>query len=60
MDNTLMTFLRHSTVGAWYHTAMQHKDPPPFEAALLDPYAQRITTGIAMVGGVLMLPILFW
>jgi Bacterial PH domain len=39
---------------------MQHKDPAPFEAAALDPYAERITTGIAMVGGILMLPVLFW
>jgi Bacterial PH domain len=39
---------------------MQKKNPAPFEAAPLDPYAERITTGIAMVGGVLMLPALFW
>ena len=39
---------------------MQYKDPPLFEAAALDSYAERITTGIAMVGGVLMLPALFW
>jgi hypothetical protein len=39
---------------------MNQKAAPPFEAAALDPYAERITTGIAMVGGVLMLPILFW
>lgn len=39
---------------------MQNKNPTPFEAAPLDPYAERITTGIAMVGGVLMLPALFW
>ncbi len=39
---------------------MQHKDPPLFEASALDSYAERITTGIAMVGGVLMLPALFW
>jgi hypothetical protein len=31
-----------------------------FEAAPLDSYAERITTGIAMLGGVLMLPALFW
>jgi hypothetical protein len=30
-----------------------------FEAAPLDPYAERITMGIAVVGGVLMLPTLF-
>ena len=31
-----------------------------FEAAPLDPYAERITLGIARLGGVLMLPALFW
>lgn len=31
-----------------------------FAAAPLDPYAERITTGIAMLGGVLSLPALFW
>lgn len=30
-----------------------------FDVAPLDPYAERITTGIAMLGGVLMLPMLF-
>ncbi|HEX9372786.1 MAG TPA: PH domain-containing protein [Roseiflexaceae bacterium] len=30
-----------------------------FDAAALDPYAERITTGIAMLGGLLMLPALF-
>ena len=30
-----------------------------FEAARLDPYAERITTGIAMLGGLLLLPALF-
>ena len=30
-----------------------------FSVAPLDPYAERITTGIAMLGGVLMLPALF-
>jgi hypothetical protein len=39
---------------------MKRIDPPPFEAAQLDRYAERITTGIAMVGGILMLPALFW
>jgi hypothetical protein len=43
--------------------------PPPtkptpttnqFPAAMLDQYAERISTGIAMLGGVLMLPALFW
>lgn len=29
-------------------------------AAGLDPYAERITMGIAMVGGILTLPALFW
>ncbi|GAB4112693.1 MAG: PH domain-containing protein [Roseiflexaceae bacterium] len=33
---------------------------PPFEAAALDPYAERITMAIATIGGVLMLPVLFW
>jgi hypothetical protein len=32
---------------------------PTFDAAPLDPYAERITTGIAMLGGVLTLPALF-
>lgn len=36
---------------------MQRKS---FEAAPLDSYAERITTGIALFGGVLMLPALFW
>lgn len=31
-----------------------------FDAAPLDPYAERITTGIATLGGILMLPALFW
>jgi hypothetical protein len=31
-----------------------------FEAAPLDPYAERITTGIALLGGVLLMPLLFW
>lgn len=30
-----------------------------FDAAGFDPYAERITTGIALLGGVLMLPALF-
>lgn len=30
-----------------------------FAVAPLDPYAERITTGIAMLGGILMLPALF-
>jgi hypothetical protein len=30
-----------------------------FNAARLDPYAERITTGIAMLGGLLLLPALF-
>lgn len=30
-----------------------------FDAAPLDPYAERITTGIAMLGGLLLLPALF-
>lgn len=30
-----------------------------FDVAPLDPYAERITTGVAMLGGVLMLPALF-
>jgi len=30
-----------------------------FDAARLDPYAERITTGIAMLGGLLLLPALF-
>ena len=30
-----------------------------FDAAPLDSYAERITTGVAMIGGVLMLPALF-
>lgn len=30
-----------------------------FNAAALDPYAERITSGIAMLGGILMLPTLF-
>jgi hypothetical protein len=30
-----------------------------FNVAPLDPYAERITTGIAMLGGLLMLPALF-
>ncbi len=30
-----------------------------FDVAALDPYAERITTGIAMLGGVLTLPALF-
>jgi hypothetical protein len=39
---------------------MKRTDPPPFEVATFDRYSERITTGIAMVGGVLMLPTLFW
>lgn len=31
-----------------------------FDTAPLDSYAERITTGIAMIGGILMLPVLFW
>lgn len=31
-----------------------------FAAATLDPYAELITTGLALVGGVLLLPELFW
>lgn len=31
-----------------------------FDAAPLDAYAERITTGVALLGGVLMLPALFW
>ena len=31
-----------------------------FDAARLDPYAERITTGIAMLGGLLLLPALFF
>jgi PH (Pleckstrin Homology) domain-containing protein len=31
-----------------------------FEVAPLDSYAERITMGIALLGGVLMLPALFW
>ena len=31
-----------------------------FDSAPLDTYAERITTGIAMLGGILMLPALFW
>ncbi|NJK78430.1 MAG: hypothetical protein HC914_00305 [Chloroflexaceae bacterium] len=30
-----------------------------FAAAQLDPYAERITTGIAYLGGLLLLPLLF-
>ncbi|MBC8160359.1 MAG: hypothetical protein H7Z42_03995 [Roseiflexaceae bacterium] len=33
--------------------------PQTFNAAALDPYAERITTGVALLGGVLMLPALF-
>jgi hypothetical protein len=33
--------------------------PDDFDAAPLDAYAERITSGIAMLGGVLMLPTLF-
>ncbi len=33
--------------------------PTAFAAAPLDPYAERITTGIALLGGILMLPPLF-
>lgn len=33
--------------------------PQTFNAAALDSYAERITTGIALLGGVLMLPALF-
>jgi hypothetical protein len=39
------------TTGATKQTA--------FDAAALDPYAERITTGIAMLGGLLLLPALF-
>jgi hypothetical protein len=35
-------------------------NPQIFGAAALDPYAERITTGIALVGGILTLPTLFW
>ncbi|GEM_PF-795611 len=45
---------------AWYDSGMKRIDPPPFEAATLDRYAERITTGIATIGGILMLPALFW
>jgi hypothetical protein len=31
----------------------------PFEVAPLDMYAQRVTTGVAYIGGLLMLPLLF-
>src|SRR5215213_2145080 len=31
-----------------------------FDVAPLDSYAERITMGIALMGGVLMLPALFW
>src|SRR5215210_1348812 len=34
-------------------------DTDAYPAARLDPYAERITSGIAMLGGVLMLPTLF-
>ncbi len=33
--------------------------PPHFQVAPLDPYAERITTGVAYLGGVLLLPLLF-
>ena len=33
--------------------------PQTFDAAALDSYAERITTGVALLGGVLMLPALF-
>jgi hypothetical protein len=38
---------------------MQTPSLSSFEAASLDPYAERITVGIAVVGGILMLPTLF-
>lgn len=31
-----------------------------FEVAPFDSYAERITTGIALLGGIMMLPALFW
>ncbi|NOK58886.1 MAG: hypothetical protein GFH27_549301n86 [Chloroflexi bacterium AL-W] len=31
-----------------------------FEIAPFDSYAERITTGVAMLGGIMMLPALFW
>ncbi len=34
--------------------------PQDFPAAPLDSYAERITTGVALLGGVLTLPALFW
>src|ERR1700712_3993524 len=34
-------------------------DTASYPAARLDPYAEQISTGIAMLGGVLMLPTLF-
>ena len=34
-------------------------DTASYPVAPLDPYAERITSGIAMLGGVLMLPTLF-
>ncbi|MEN9937474.1 MAG: hypothetical protein RLZZ387_4053 [Chloroflexota bacterium] len=37
----------------------EEKKPLEFDVAPLDSYAERITTGIAMLGGVLMLPTLF-
>ncbi|KAB8141789.1 hypothetical protein F8S13_16745 [Chloroflexia bacterium SDU3-3] len=38
---------------------MTPRSVPTFEAAPLDSYAERITTGVAMLGGILMLPALF-
>ncbi|HEU4325087.1 MAG TPA: PH domain-containing protein [Roseiflexaceae bacterium] len=44
--------------------ASEHKQPKrlaaSFDVAPLDSYAQRISNAIAMIGGVLMLPALFW
>ena len=37
----------------------RHMPTQTFDAAPLDSYAERITTGVAMIGGVLMLPALF-
>jgi hypothetical protein len=38
---------------------MQVKKPQEFAVAALDSYAERITSGISMLGGILMLPTLF-
>ncbi len=44
--------------------ASEHRQPKrstaSFDVAPLDSYAQRISNAIAMIGGVLMLPALFW